>query len=104
MMLMFMASLAGFPPFVGFFAKLEVLKAAVDADMVWLAGVAVAFAIIGAFYYLRIIKLMYMDAPDEEAPVEGPFDLRAVVSANGLAQLGLGLFPGPLLALCAAAF
>ncbi|MEM9305640.1 MAG: NADH-quinone oxidoreductase subunit NuoN [Pseudomonadota bacterium] len=103
-MLMFMASLAGFPPFVGFFAKLEVLKAAVDADLVWLAAVAVFFAIIGAFYYLRVIKVMYMDPPESETPIDAPFDLRAVISAGGLAQLGLGLFPGPLLALCAAAF
>ena len=104
LMLMFMASLAGFPPFVGFFAKLEVLEAVLGVGYVWLAAVAVFFAIIGAFYYLRVIKVMYMDAPEDDRPIEGPLDLRAVLSANGLAQLGLGLMPGPLLALCAAAF
>ncbi|MDX1569818.1 MAG: NADH-quinone oxidoreductase subunit NuoN [Xanthomonadales bacterium] len=104
LMLMFMASLAGFPPFIGFFAKVQVLKATLQADMVWLAAVAVIFAIIGAFYYLRVIKLMYMDEPEVDTPIEAPLDLRAAVSANGLAQLGLGLFPGPLIAICAAAF
>lgn len=103
-MLMFMASLAGFPPFVGFFAKLEVLKAAVGADHVWLAAVGVFFAIIGAFYYLRVIKVMYMDAPAEDRPLEAPLDLQTVLSANGVAQLALGILPGPLLAVCATAF
>lgn len=103
LMLMLMASMAGFPPFVGFFAKVQVLSAAVDAGLVWLAAVAVAFAIIGAFYYLRIIKVMYMDQPANEDRVDSPTDLAAVLSANGIAQLVLGLFPGPLLALCAAA-
>ncbi|MEM9531243.1 MAG: NADH-quinone oxidoreductase subunit NuoN [Pseudomonadota bacterium] len=104
MMLMLLASLAGFPPFVGFFAKLQVVKAAVGADLAWLAVVAVAFAVLGAFYYLRLIKLMYMDEPETSEPVQPAADLGAVLSLNGLAQLVLGIFPGPLIAICAAAF
>ncbi len=104
MMLMLLASLAGFPPFVGFFAKLQVVKAAVDAGFVWLAVVSVVFAVIGAFYYLRLIKLMYMDEPETAEPVSAGTDVGAVLSANGIAQLALGMFPGPLIAICAAAF
>ncbi len=103
-MLMLMGSLAGFPPFVGFFAKLQVVKAAVGADLVWLAVVAVLFAVIGAFYYLRVIKLMYMDEAETDEPLRPPADLSAVLSANGVLQLVLGVFPGPLIAVCAAAF
>ena len=103
MMLMLMASMAGFPPFVGFFAKVQVITAAVDAGLVWLAAVAVAFAVIGAFYYLRVMKVMYFDDPANEDRIDSPIDLTAMLSANGVAQLALGLFPGPLLALCAAA-
>ncbi len=104
MMLMLVASLAGFPPFVGFFAKLQVVKAAVDADLVWLAVVSVVFAVIGAFYYLRLIKIMYMDDPESTAVPTTGTDVGVVLSANGLAQLALGIFPGPLIAICAAAF
>ncbi len=102
-MLLFMGSLAGFPPFIGFWAKLHVIKAAVGADLAWLAAVAVAFAVIGAFYYLRVIKLMYMDPPETDEPIEPPADLATILSANGLAQLALGIMPGPLVAICAAA-
>ena len=104
MMLMFMASLAGFPPFVGFFAKLQVIKSVIDADLTWLAAVAVLFAVIGAYYYLRIIKLMYMDDPETDEPIQPSVDLAATLSANGVLQLLLGVFPAPLIALCAAAF
>lgn len=103
-MLMLMGSLAGFPPFVGFFAKLQVVKAAVGADLVWLAVVAVLFAVIGAFYYLRVIKLMYMDEAETDEPLRPAADLSAVLSANGVLQLVLGVFPGPLIAVCTAAF
>lgn len=99
-MLIFMFSMAGVPPFVGFWAKLAVLKAIVAQDMVWLAVVAVAFSVIGAFYYLRIIKLMYFDTPQESQALEGATDLRFVLSLNGLAILLLGLKPDLLLALC----
>ena len=92
-MLIFMFSMAGVPPFVGFWAKLSVLKAVVAADMVWLAVVAVFFSIIGAFYYIRIIKLMYFDTPQETTSIEGASDMRVMLSLNGLAILALGLYP-----------
>jgi NADH-quinone oxidoreductase subunit N len=101
MMLILMFSMAGVPPTVGFFAKLKVLQAVLAVDMLWLALVAVAFSIIGAFYYIRVVKLMYFDAPATDAPLEVATDLQLAVSLNGLAVLGLGLFPGGLLALCA---
>ncbi len=100
MMLVLMLSMAGVPPTVGFYAKLAVLQAVIDVDMVWLALVAVFFSIIGAFYYIRVIKLMYFDEPATDKPLVINTDLQIVVSANGLLVLGLGLFPGGLLALC----
>jgi NADH-quinone oxidoreductase subunit N len=100
MMLILMFSMAGVPPTVGFYAKLAVLKAVVDVDMVWLALVAVFFSIIGAFYYIRIIKLMYFDEPATDAPLKINTDLQVAVSTNSLLVLGLGLFPGALLSLC----
>ncbi len=100
MMLILMFSMAGVPPTVGFYAKLAVLKAVVDVDMVWLALVAVFFSIIGAFYYIRIIKLMYFDEPATDAPLKINTDLQIAVSTNSLLVLGLGLFPGALLTLC----
>jgi NADH-quinone oxidoreductase subunit N len=103
MMLILMFSMAGVPPTVGFYAKLLVLAAVVDIGMTWLAAVAVGFAIIGAFYYLRIVKLMYFDKPEDTAPLVPAGDLRFAISANGLAVLLLGIFPGSLIALCAAA-
>ena len=69
-MLLLMFSLAGVPPTVGFYAKLAVLQAVVDAATSWLAVVAVLFSLIGAFYYLRVVKLMYFDAPTDTAPIE----------------------------------
>ena len=100
MMLILMFSMAGVPPTVGFWAKLAVLQAVLDVDMVWLALVAVFFSIIGAFYYIRVVKLMYFDAPETGQPLEVSTDLQVAVSANSLLVLGLGLFPGGLLALC----
>jgi len=100
MMLVLMFSMAGVPPTVGFYAKLSVLQAVVDVDMVWLALVAVFFSVIGAFYYIRIVKLMYFDKPETEEPLQVNTDMQIAVSLNGLAVLGLGLFPGGLLALC----
>ena len=103
MMLILMFSMAGVPPFVGFWAKLSVLKEVVAADMVWLAVVAVIFSIIGAFYYLRMIRLMYFDKPTDSSRLETPLDMRLLLSANGLAVLLIGVFPGTLMALCLAA-
>src|SRR5579859_5861883 len=102
MMLVVMFSLAGVPPFVGFFAKLYVLRAVIDAGLTWVAIAAVIFSIISAFYYLRIVKLMYFDrAPANARSLKGEFDLRWLISGNGLAVLFLGVMPGPLMALCA---
>ncbi len=100
--LLVMASLAGIPPLFGFFAKLLVLKAALDAGMLWLSIVAIVFAIVGAFYYLRVIKVMYFDAPAQKGTLALPADipLRWILSINGAALLFLGLFFGPLLAWC----
>jgi len=99
-MLILMFSMAGVPPTVGFYAKLSVLQAVIDIDMVWLAGVAVFFSVIGAFYYIRLIKVMYFDDAEDDQPLAQDFDLRFALSANGLIILFLGLFPGGLMALC----
>ncbi|CAM9271512.1 unnamed protein product [Phaeothamnion confervicola] len=101
-MLILMFSLAGIPPTAGFFAKYAVLAAAVSAGQVWLAVVAVLFSLVGAFFYLRIVKLMYFDEPEPSAsgPVEGPDEMRLLLSVNGLALLALGMFPEPLLRIC----
>jgi len=100
MMMFLMFSMAGVPPFIGFWAKLSVLQAVVDANMVWLAAVAVVFSVIGAFYYLRVVKLMYFDKPLDESPFKPSFDVAAIFSANALAVIFIGLFPSSLMALC----
>src|SRR6056297_1091271 len=104
LMLMIMFSLAGIPVFVGFFAKWQVIAAAIQAGFVGLSVLAVITAVIGAFYYLRVVKLMYFDEPDNNAPVTAPIDFRAVLSVNGLAMLGLGVFSGGLIGVCVRAF
>ena len=101
MMLILMFSMAGVPPTVGFYAKLSVLRAVVDLDMLWLAGVAVFFSVIGAFYYIRLVKVMYFDQAEDDQPLASGFDLRFGLTVNSLAVLLLGLFPGGLMALCA---
>jgi NADH-quinone oxidoreductase subunit N len=98
-MLMFMFSTAGVPPFIGFFAKLYVILAVLDVGMVWLAGLAVFFSVIGAFYYIRIVKLMYFDEPQDTSPLMADRAMRFMLSVNGLAVLVLGLLPGSLLSL-----
>jgi NADH-quinone oxidoreductase subunit N len=100
MMLLVMFAMAGVPPTVGFYAKLSVLEAVLNAGYVWLAVVAVIFALIGAFYYLRIVKLMYFDAPQDDAPIIVHPDAQVLMSANGLAMLLLGILPQPLLVVC----
>ncbi len=104
MMAIIMFSMAGVPPTVGFMAKLLVLEAVVRVDMVWLALVAVFFSIIGAFYYLRVVKVVYFDKPVIDAPLVSSSGVRAAMTVNGLAILLLGLFPATLLGLCQAAF
>ena len=100
LMLLLMFSMAGVPPTVGFYAKLSVLQAVVGIGYVWLAVAAVLFSLIGAFYYLRIVKLMYFDAPLDTAPITASPDARVVMSVNGLAILALGIVPQPLMAVC----
>ncbi len=97
--LLLMLSLAGIPPLIGFYAKLAVLQAVVNAGFIWLAVVAVLFSLIGAFYYLRIIKFMYFDEPETNEPIESRFDVKMLLSANGLAVLALGIFPQALMGL-----
>jgi len=99
-MLLVMFSLAGIPPTVGFYGKLVVFQAVRSAGFVWLAIVAVMFSLIGAFYYLRVVKLMYFDAPQDHAPLTSTADARALLTVNGLAVLVFGLLPGALMDLC----
>lgn len=99
-MLILMFSLAGIPPTVGFYAKLAVLQSVVDAGMVWLAIAAVLLSLIGAFYYLRIVKTVYFDEPSDTAVLAPSADARAVMAVNGALVLLLGIVPGPLMALC----
>ena len=103
-MAMVMFSMAGVPVFVGFFAKWLVIKAALDAGLIWLAVVAVVFSVVGAFYYIRVVKLMYFDEPVTESPIEAPVDFRAAISLNGVMMLGLGIFSSSLIAICMASF
>jgi NADH-quinone oxidoreductase subunit N len=101
LMLLLMFSMAGIPPTVGFQAKLAVLSAIVDRGQLGLAVVAVLFSLIGAFYYLRIVRLMYFEAPaDDEVAVGGTTVVRTLFSVNALAVLALGLLPGALMNLC----
>ena len=100
-MMMLMFSMAGVPFFVGFFAKFSVLQAVVAAGYMWLAIVAVIFSLIGAFYYLRVVKIMYFDEPTDMSPIDAPLDMKVLASANGLAVAVLGIFPQALMSLCA---
>jgi len=100
-MMMMMFSMAGVPFFVGFFAKFSVLQAVVAAGYLWLAVTAVLFSLIGCFYYLRVVKLMYFDQPTNSARIEAPMDMKLLMSANGLAVALLGIFPQALMSLCA---
>ncbi len=99
-MMVMMFSLAGIPPTVGFYAKLAVLEATVNAGLTWLAVLAVITSLFGAFYYLRIVKLMYFDAPQDSAPITGDFCKRTILVLNGVAVVVLGLIPSPLLTAC----
>jgi NADH-quinone oxidoreductase subunit N len=101
MLLLLMFSMAGVPPTVGFYAKLSVLQAALQAGFVWVVVFAVLMSVVGAFYYLRIVKLMYFDAPEDQSPIASQPDANVLMSLNGLAVLALGILPQPLMALCA---
>jgi NADH-quinone oxidoreductase subunit N len=102
-MTVLMFSLAGVPPAMGFMAKWAVLQAVVDTNQLWLAVVAVVFSLIGAFYYLRVVKVMWFDEPADKAVIATPFDMRVVLSLNGIAILALGVMPGALLNACLSA-
>jgi NADH-quinone oxidoreductase subunit N len=99
-MLVLMFGMAGVPPMVGFWAKVQVIFAVLDVGMTWLAAVAVFLSVIGAFYYLRVVKLMYFDAPADSGAVEAGMGLRWVLSANALLVVLLGVMPGWLLQIC----
>jgi len=100
MMAILMFSLAGLPPFVGFWAKLGVVQAVLDGGFTWLAVVAVLFSVVGAFYYLRIVKLMYFDDPTDLSVIGGSVLMRTVLSVNALLVLALGAAPAELISLC----
>jgi NADH-quinone oxidoreductase subunit N len=104
-----MASLAGVPPFLGFWAKLAVLRAAWEGELVWLTIVGIVFAVVGAFYYLRVIRAMYFDEPEssdgrEPMAQRSDLTLRVVFAVNALALLALGLAWNPIMAWCQDAF
>jgi NADH-quinone oxidoreductase subunit N len=102
-----MFSLAGVPPTVGFYAKLVVLQALLadtsTAPVVWIAVIAVLFSLVGAFYYIRVVKVMYFDLPGPDRPLEAPADMKIALGANGLAVLVLGVLPQYLIGLCSTA-
>jgi len=100
LMLILMFSMAGVPPFLGFWAKFSVLSAVISVDLVWLAVASVIFSIIGAFYYLRVIKIMYFDNAESNETIRCSKDMSLLISVNALAVLLIGLFPDELLSLC----
>ena len=104
MMLFVMFSMAGVPPTVGFFSKLFVLDAVISVGLTNIALIGVFFSIIGAFYYIRIVKLMYFDKPEDDTPLQTGIDTQVALTINGLSVLVLGLFPATILSLCVSAF
>lgn len=102
-MLLLLFSMAGIPPTAGFYAKLAIIKVVMGQGYLLVALTMVVMSVIGAFYYLRAIKLMYFDEPEDKTPISAELDFRVIFSANGLAMLLLGLFPGVLMGICAAA-
>ena len=105
LMLVVMFSMAGIPPTVGFYAKLTVLQAVIQADLVWLAILAVVFSVVGAFYYLRVIKKMFFDQPKRDTPIPSlPVSVKLFATANVAALVLFGIFPEPIIRWCQAAF
>lgn len=106
MLALAMLSMAGVPPTVGFYAKLSVLQSVIQIDLIWLAVLAVLFSVIGLFYYLRVIKIMYFDQPqqDQVTTIKQAIDVKILLSVNGLSLLGLGIFPSALMGYCILAF
>jgi NADH-quinone oxidoreductase subunit N len=103
-MAMVMFSMAGVPVFVGFFAKWLVIKAALDAGLMGIAILAVVFSVVGAYYYLRVVKTMYFDEAENETAIEAPVDFGAVISFNGILMIGLGVFASSLITVCMTSF
>jgi NADH-quinone oxidoreductase subunit N len=101
--LLVMFSLAGVPPTLGFYAKFAVIEAAVGAGFIWLAVAAVLASLVGAFYYLRVVKVMYFEEPVDTEPLVARGDTRVLLSANGIALLAFGILPQPLMGLCVVA-
>jgi len=106
MMLMTIMSMAGVPPFIGFWPKLEVIMAVINADsgLVWLAVAAMAFSVVGAFVYLRIAKVIFFDKPEDETSLDASMDMKIALSINGLAMIVLGIFPTLILGYCIQVF
>ncbi len=98
--LLLMFSMAGVPPTAGFFAKLAVFQAIVNAGYIWLAAVGVLLSVVGAFYYLRVVKLMYFDAPVDSSPIKVDADLQLMIGINGLAMIAVTPWVGSLINLC----
>ena len=99
-MLILMFSMAGVPPFIGFWAKWFVIKEVIATGHLWVAALAVIFSVVGAYYYLRIVKLMFFDKPAQMTAIKSSREMRLVLSLNGLAILILGFMPGFLMTLC----
>ncbi len=104
LMLILMLSMAGVPPFLGFWAKWAVLSELVASGTVWLAAVAVFFAVIGLFYYLRIVRLLYFEKPMDDSPISPSPEVHVLISANAISILVLGVYPAILMGVCLAAF
>ena len=99
-MLLCMFSFAGVPPLVGFYGKVAVFQAVINVDLFWLAVVGIFFAVVGAVYYLRVVKIMYFDAPLDTGKIGVPRDMAVCLGINGVLVLALGVFPGPLMDWC----
>ncbi len=102
-MLLLLFSMAGIPPTVGFYAKLSIIQVVMQAGYLWPAVFMVVMSVIGAFYYLRAIKMMYFDKPDNNAPIKAELDFTVLISVNGVLMVLLGLFPSALMSICSAA-
>jgi NADH-quinone oxidoreductase subunit N len=102
-MSLFMFSLAGLPPLVGFYAKFAVLQSLITTSQesyIVLAIVAVMLSLVAAFYYLRVVKIMYFDEPKDTTPIRAGGGVSILLAVNGLAALGLGLLPDGLMSVC----
>ena len=103
-MMIVLLSMAGVPPMVGFYAKLTVLKEVVSVGYVGVALIAVFMSVLGAFYYLRAIRYMFFDEPEDEVSLSPAFDTQLVLGVNGLIIIAFGLFPSLIMGACLAAF